>query len=74
MIYFKHIQIILVLCLVFLCLTHTTYAYLDPGTGSYVFQLMIAGLLGSMFFLKSIFKKIKSKFKNLRNIDDHEKD
>jgi hypothetical protein len=28
-------------------------AYLDPGTGSLVFQLLIAGLLSSMLVVKS---------------------
>jgi len=27
--------------------------YLDPGSGSLLLQMMIAGLLSSMFFLKS---------------------
>jgi hypothetical protein len=40
-------------------------AYLDPGTGSYLFQILIAGLLGSLFFIKSIIKKLKQFFKNL---------
>jgi hypothetical protein len=29
------------------------WAYLDPGTGSMVFQVLVAGLLSSSFFLKS---------------------
>ena len=28
-------------------------AYLDPGTGSLLLQLLIAGLLSGMFFMKS---------------------
>ncbi|MFH1536087.1 MAG: hypothetical protein ABIC96_03390 [Patescibacteria group bacterium] len=39
------------------------YAYLDPGTGSYLFQILIAGLLGSLFFVKSAVKKVKEFFK-----------
>jgi hypothetical protein len=31
----------------------TLLAYLDPGTGSLLLQVMIAGLLSSMFFLKT---------------------
>lgn len=38
------------------------HAYLDPGSGSYLFQLLIAGLLGSMFFLRGIVKRIKKIF------------
>jgi hypothetical protein len=37
-------------------------AYLDPGSGSYLLQLLIAGLLGGMFVLKSQWGRIKSWF------------
>lgn len=38
------------------------YAYLDPGTGSYLFQILIAGFLGSLFFAKNIIRKVRSFF------------
>jgi len=31
----------------------TLLAYLDPGSGSLLLQVMIAGLLSGMFFMKS---------------------
>lgn len=34
------------------------HAYLDPGTGSYLIQIFVATLFGSLFFLKSIIRKI----------------
>ena len=34
-------------------------AYLDPGTGSMAIQIAIAGLLSSLYFLKSSFSQIK---------------
>jgi hypothetical protein len=34
------------------------YAYLDPGTGSYVFQLLIAGAVGLGFLVKVYWNKI----------------
>ena len=40
-------------------------AYLDPGTGSYVLQMVIAGLLGAFFFIKLSWKKLKNFFSNL---------
>ena len=40
-------------------------AYIDPGTGSYIIQLMIAGLLGAAFTLKVYWKKVKAYFLNL---------
>lgn len=41
------------------------HAYIDPGTGSYIIQLMIAGLLGVAFTLKVYWKKVKAYFSNL---------
>ena len=34
-------------------------AYLDPGTGSYVLQMIIAGLLGAAFAIKMSWVRIK---------------
>jgi hypothetical protein len=36
--------------------------YLDPGTGSYAIQLIIAGVMALLFWLKPIKLKIKSLF------------
>lgn len=49
-------------CTVFL---HKICAYLDPGTGSFIIQILIAGLLGSLFAIKIFFNTIKDFFKNL---------
>ncbi|HEY7114197.1 MAG TPA: hypothetical protein VIA45_14805 [Thermoanaerobaculia bacterium] len=40
-------------------------AYVDPGTGSYVLQLLIAGLLGALFALKVFWHKMIGFFKSL---------
>ncbi len=37
-------------------------AYLDPGSGSILIQLLIAGLLGAGFVLRSSWGKIKAFF------------
>ncbi len=34
--------------------------YLDPGTGSYIFQVLIAGLVGAGFALKMFWVQIKA--------------
>ena len=44
----------------FIVLCENAYAYLDPGTGSYVLQMIVAGLLGMSFFLRSYFKSVFS--------------
>ena len=50
------------LCLIILS-TRTSQAYLDPGTGSYLFQLIIASFLGGLFALKTWWRSIKLFFR-----------
>ncbi|MGE0201161.1 MAG: hypothetical protein AB7P76_09350 [Candidatus Melainabacteria bacterium] len=38
------------------------HAYLDPGTGSYVVQILAGTVLGVGFFLKTSWQSIKAKF------------
>lgn len=38
------------------------HAYLDPGTGSYLVQIIIAGLLGAAFAIKVFWMRIKEFF------------
>lgn len=35
-------------------------AYLDPGSGSYLLQLLIGGILGALFLLRAYWGRIKS--------------
>jgi len=44
-------------------LPEKSYAYLDPGTGSYLYQLALAGLFSGIFFFSAIVKKLVQKFK-----------
>jgi len=37
-------------------------AYLDPGSGSLLLQVLIAGLLSSLFFLKSSLMMVRASF------------
>lgn len=63
----KHLRLpvasIVTFTLYFLMLgPQNTYAYIDPGTGSYLLQLMLAGLLGLAFTIKIFWQKIKMFF------------
>lgn len=40
-----------------------TYAYIDPGTGSFLVQVVIAGLLGVLVSLRIYWARIKTFFK-----------
>lgn len=36
------------------------FAYLDPGSGSYMLQLLLSGLLGFVFLVKMKWRRIKT--------------
>jgi hypothetical protein len=48
----------------------TMLLYIDPGSGSYVVQLIIAGILGAAFYVKMFWHKIKSFFGGNKPKDD----
>lgn len=60
---------LLLICLsaVFLLLfiPQMAMAYIDPGTGAYIFQILIAGLLGAVFVIKTYWQKILAVMKRL---------
>lgn len=48
----------------FLFFTKPVLAYLDPGSGSFIFQVVVATILGGIFSLKMYFRKLKNIFLN----------
>ena len=67
---------VLVLLAVFVLFPQRAYGYVDPGTGSYILQIIIAGLLGGLFALKMSWKSIRLHLTNLfsKRNDDAEPD
>lgn len=60
---FRHLPFgILLYFYIHLSLTQMAYGYIDPGTGSYIFQLLIATLIGGLFLFKNFWRKVKSFF------------
>ena len=55
----KHLQIFILVIILIVAFYDFAYAYIDPSTGSYILQLVLAGLLGALFTLKIFWKKIK---------------
>lgn len=49
--------------LLFFSLAKNAYAYIDPGTGSYILQILIGILLGALFAFKLAWRKILDFFK-----------
>lgn len=59
----RSIKFTTLITLIFLALflfPRSVHAYVDPGTGSYVIQLIMAFFLGGVFAIKLYWKKIKS--------------
>lgn len=48
--------------------------YIDPGSGSYFIQVIIAALLGAAFWIKMSWHRIKSFFNRNKKADDKEED
>ena len=50
------------------------YAYIDPGTGSYVLQVVAASVLAGLFIIKSTWQNIRKSVGKLfgKNTDDAE--
>ena len=48
--------------------------YIDPGSGSYLIQMIIAGILGALFYFKNLWWKFKSLFTKSKKEDLPDKD
>jgi hypothetical protein len=38
------------------------WLYVDPGSGSYLVQMIIAGILGALFYFRNIWFRVKTFF------------
>lgn len=45
-----------------LCRPQAAHAYLDPGSGSFLIQILVAGVLGAGVALKVYWRKVKAFF------------
>ena len=61
----KSINALLLFLLLVLAFPKITHAYLDPGTGSFIIQIILSVVLGGIFAFKMFFAKIKQTIKNL---------
>ena len=49
-------------------------AYLDPGSGSFILQLLIASLVGAAFIIKTYWRRINTFFRQLFNKEQNEEE
>jgi hypothetical protein len=53
---------------------HFYLLYIDPGSGSYILQMIIAAVLGVSFFFKNFWLSIKTFFTGKKAKKEEEKD
>ncbi len=58
-------NVVILTVILILCSVSKAHAYIDSGTGSYITQVMIGGLLGAAFALKVYWKKVRAYFSKL---------
>ena len=56
---------VILACLLSMIFTRDAYAYLDPGSGSYILQMIVAGLLGASLAIKIYWRRIRAYFSRL---------
>lgn len=49
----------------YLIFTDKAYAYIDPGAGSVIFQIILVVIVSGLYFVKQFFGKIKNFFRRL---------
>lgn len=61
----RPLKSLFLLALLLLLVPSTAHAYLDPGTGSYVMQLLIGTVLGGLFALGMFWRRVVAFVKRL---------
>ena len=59
------IPVLVLAALISPILLQLAYGYLDPGTGSYILQLIIGGLLGGLFAIGLFWKRVTAFVKRI---------
>jgi len=52
-------KLFIILFIIVFLIPSTSWAYLDPGTGSYILQVLAALAVGSIFSIRLFFRRIK---------------
>lgn len=55
-------------------ITNPILLYVDPGSGSYLVQVIIAAILGALFYFKTIWWQIKAFFTKSKPQDPPEEE
>jgi len=72
--FLKENLILAIFTIFFLLLSpHIASAYIDPGTGSFIIQVVLAAIFGLAFYIKLSWRRIKkffTRYSNETNIKD----
>ena len=63
-------NVFLLVFLLSMDLAKPAYAYLDPGTGSMILQLLLGGVAGGLVILKLYWQRLKGLFRSSRTERD----
>lgn len=58
-----NVKVIVVIFLVYFANAKAAHAYLDPGTGSYILQIMLGSVVAGGYFFKDKLKSVLDFFK-----------
>ena len=61
----KAVEVIVSVMLALILIPTRSDAYIDPGTGSFVLQMLVAAVLGVVFALKMYWQRLKTFFSRL---------
>ena len=59
------IELVFIVFLFLIISTKTAHAYLDPGTGSFIIQILAASALGGLFAIKTFWRNITGFLSNI---------
>jgi len=63
---FANVFLILIVSIALqVALAPSAFAYLDPGTGSYIFQILAAAIIGGIYTVKMYWQRIKNFFRKI---------
>jgi hypothetical protein len=68
------LRVVLLSIPIFLLCYQNAYAYLDPGTGSYILQVVMAVFLGAIFTIKVYWQKILGLFRKNNSLKQSQND
>jgi hypothetical protein len=68
--FFSRKWMFLLLAFALICIAppRHAHAYIDPGTGNYLFQILLTSVFGALFALKIFWTKIRNRWACVRTI------